>query len=228
MPLQQAREQSSLMPPVIKFLLLGNSLIFLLETLGGVSLIREFALWPILPEDFVQVAQARGYFINRFEPWQLVSYAFLHGGSMHLLLNMYALWLFGIALENLWGSARFAIYYLVCVVGAGLVQLLVVSFAAEPGNYYPTIGSSGGVFGVLLAYGMMFPRNILFLLIPPMPIEARWLVLIYGGIELFFGITGTASGVAHFAHLGGMLFGYLLIRHWRKLPPVRTDRLRDQ
>ncbi len=225
MPLQQARKQYSLMPPVIKFLLLSNTLIFLLEALGGISLIREFALWPILPDDFVRMAQARGYFINRFEPWQLLSYAFLHGSSMHLLLNMYALWLFGIALENFWGSARFALYYLVCVVGAGFVQLLVVSFTAEPGNYYPTIGASGGVFGVLLAYGMIFPRSILFLLIPPMPIEARWFVLIYGGIELFFGITGTDSGVAHFAHLGGMFFGYLLIRHWRNLPPARPDRL---
>jgi membrane associated rhomboid family serine protease len=225
MPLQRAREQYSLMPPVIKFLLLSNSLIFLLEVLFGVSLIRSFALWPILPDEFVRLAQARGMFVNGFEPWQLVSYAFLHGNSMHLLLNMYALWMFGIALENRWGSARFALYYLVCVAGAGFVQLLVVSLTVEPGHYYPTIGASGGVFGVLLAYGMMFPRSVLILLFPPIPIEARWFVLIYGAIELFFGITGTDSGVAHFAHLGGMFFGYLLIRHWRGLPPARPGRL---
>ena len=226
--MQRDQQQYALMPPVIKFLLISNILVFLVELIFGLPLIRQFGLWPILPEEFVRVAQDRGYFINSFQPWQLLSYAFLHGGSMHLLLNMYALWLFGIALENLWGSARFAIYYLVCVVGAGFVQLLVVSLSVEPGNYYPTIGASGGVFGVLLAYGMMFPRSIIFLLIPPIPIQARWFVLIYGAIELFFGITGTDSGVAHFAHLGGMFFGYLLIRHWRNLPPARPDRLPGQ
>ncbi len=213
------------MPPVIKFLLIANIVIFLFEPLLGPVTIREFGLWPVLPDDFVRLAQAKGYFINGFQPWQLFSYAFLHGNLMHLLLNMYALWLFGVALENLWGSARFAVYYLVCILGAGFVQLLVVSINLEPGNYYPTIGASGGVFGVLLAYGMMFPRAIIFLLIPPMPIQARWFVILYGGIELFFGITGTQSGVAHFAHLGGMAFGYLLIRHWRHLPPARPDRL---
>ncbi len=227
MPLQGIQHQYSLMPPVIRFLLIANVLVFLFESLAGPVLIREFGLWPVLPDEFVRLAQERGYFVNGFAPWQLLSYAFLHGNLMHLLLNMYALWLFGVALENLWGSARFAVYYLVCVLGAGLVQLLVVSLNLEPGNYYPTIGASGGVFGVLLAYGMMFPRAIIFLLIPPMPIEARWFVLIYGGIELFFGITGTDSGVAHFAHLGGMIFGYFLIRHWRNLPPAHPDRLPD-
>lgn len=225
MPMQRLQQHYNLMPPVIKFLLLSNILIFLFEGVLGPQLIQDFGLWPVLPEDFVRLAQAKGYFINGFQPWQVLSYAFLHGSLMHLLLNMYALWLFGTALENLWGSARFATYYLVCVLGAGLVQLIVVSVNLEPGNYYPTIGASGGVFGVLLAYGMIFPRAIIFLLIPPMPIEARWFVILYGGIELFFGITGTQSGVAHFAHLGGMVFGYLLIRLWRDRPPVHPDRL---
>ena len=136
---------------------------------------------------------------------------------MHLLLNMYALWLFGVALENLWGSRTFAIYYLVCVIGAGITQIVTSSIA---GDYYPTIGASGGVFGVLLAFGLFFPNQVLILLIPPMPIKAKWFVILYGIIELVFGVTGTEAGVAHFAHLGGMLFGFLLIYYWQQHPPV--------
>jgi membrane associated rhomboid family serine protease len=145
-----------------------------------------------------------------------VSYSFLHGSVMHLFLNMYALWLFGARMENVWGSVAFTVYYFVSVIGAALVQLLV---SAMSGDYYPTVGASGGVFGLLLAFGLRFPNEVLLLVFPPVALPAKWFVTIYAGIELLAGITGTEAGVAHFAHLGGMLFGYLLIRYWRRHPP---------
>lgn len=146
-----------------------------------------------------------------FSPWQLVSYAFLHGGFNHLFFNMFAVWMFGTHLERSWGSQRFLTYYAVCVVGAGIVQLLVQLFE---GGIYPTIGASGGVFGLLLAYGVMWPNNKIFLIFFPVPVPAKWFVLIYGGIELLFGVTRSMPGIAHFAHLGGMLFGAALLYKW--------------
>jgi membrane associated rhomboid family serine protease len=153
---------------------------------------------------------------THFRLLQLVSYSFLHGSVMHLFLNMYALWLFGARMENVWGSVAFTVYYFVCVIGAALVQLLVSTMS---GDYYPTVGASGGVFGLLLAFGLRFPNEVLLLVFPPVALPAKWFVTIYAGIELLAGITGTEAGVAHFAHLGGMLFGYLLIRYWRRHPP---------
>ena len=204
---------------MIKFLLISNIAIFLLQQIDFETVVGNFALWPYVNEYWQHRVGTDFY---QFKIWQLLSYAFLHGSVMHLLLNMYALWLFGIALENLWGSRRFAIYYFVSVLGAGLTQLLVTSVTLKQGGYFPTIGASGGVFGVLLAYGLFFPNQILILLIPPMPIKAKYFVLIFGLIELFFGITGTQSGVAHFAHLGGMLSGFLLLAYWKKHPPDRV------
>ena len=206
------QQHYSLLPPVIKLLLIANGVLFLLENIFGSGMLSTFALWPLTAESI----PGAGSQYPTFMPWQLLSYGFLHGSVMHLLLNMYALWMFGIALENLWGSRTFAIYYFVCIVGAGVTQLIVSAIA---GNYYPTIGASGGVFGVLLAFGMFYPNRVLILLIPPMPIKAKWFVIIYGTIELWFGVTGTAAGVAHFAHLGGMLFGLMLIYYWKKYPP---------
>jgi membrane associated rhomboid family serine protease len=162
-------------------------------------------------------------------PWQLLTHGFMHSPSniAHLLFNMLALLMFGAQLEHAWGQKRFLTYFLVCVVGAGLCQLLVVSWSVRNGGgYYPTVGASGGVFGLLLAYGMLFPNQRVMLLIPPVPMKARTLVIVYGLIELVLGITGTQSGVAHFAHLGGMLFGWLLIRHWRGQPPFGGRRVR--
>jgi len=212
------RQHYSSLPPVIKILLLANIGVFLLEVPYARQLISSFALWPLPPDQLLALKPN----INEFMPWQLISYAFLHGSIMHLLLNMYALWLFGVSLENLWGSRIFAIYYFVCVIGAGLVQLVVSSIGVQHGSYYPTIGASGGVFGVLLAFGLFFPNQRLLLLIPPIPIKAKWFVLIYGVIELWFGATGTQAGVAHFAHLGGMFFGFLLIYYWKKHPPRKV------
>ncbi|MEO6154730.1 MAG: rhomboid family intramembrane serine protease, partial [Thermomonas sp.] len=158
--------------------------------------------------------------VPSFLPWQVLSYAFLHGSVMHLAFNMLALVMFGAPLEHTWGDRRFLTYYLVCVAGAGLCQLLVGSYAVAQGaDPYPTIGASGGVFGLLLAYGLLFPNQRVMLLIPPIPMKARTLVIVYGLFELGVGITGLQPGVAHFAHLGGMLFGWLLIRYWRGQPP---------
>lgn len=202
----------SLLPPVVKSLLAANLVMFLMELSFGDRLIAGLALWPW----GISASSIMGLSQPHFQIHQLVTYAFLHGGLMHLLLNMYALWLFGSRMENVWGSSAFAVYYFVCVVGAALVQLVVSS---QSGEYYPTLGASGGVFGLLLAFGMTFPREILILVFPPVALQARWFVTIYGAIELWSGVTGTAAGVAHFAHLGGMLFGYLLILYWRHHPP---------
>ena len=201
------RHHYSLLPPVIKFLLIANGVAFLLEMQFANALFGSFALWPLLPDTVLFSGQTA----HSFKLWQLISYAFLHGSFMHIFLNMYALWLFGVALENMWGPRRFATYYFVCVIGAAITQLLVQDMT---GQYTPTVGASGGVFGVLLAFGLFFPNQKLLLLIPPMPIKAKWFVILYGIVELYFGVTGTAEGVAHFAHLGGMLFGFIMIFYW--------------
>ena len=165
------------------------------------------ALWPL----------ESGYFTT----WQLISYGFLHGNFNHLFFNMFAVWMFGTPLEQGWGSQRFAAYYFLCVIGAGVMQLLVQLFE---GGVYPTIGASGGVFGLLLAYGVMWPNNRIFLLFFPVPVKAKWFVLIYGGIELLLGFTRTMPGVAHFAHLGGMIFGALLLYKWGWRPGMTWKR----
>jgi membrane associated rhomboid family serine protease len=157
-----------------------------------------------------------------FLPWQVLTYGFLHGGLTHLFFNMFALWMFGPALEGTWGSKRFMQYYLVCVIGAGLVQLVVATMAVNSGSPpYPTVGASGGIFGVLLAFGMLFPNHRLMLIFPPIPMRARTFVIVYGVLELVMGVTRTQSGVAHFAHLGGMAFGFLMIQYWRGRWPFR-------
>jgi len=205
-------------PPVVQALLIGNGIVFLLQQFGGMSLlIQHFALWPIGTPNFVEGAIGLQR-VPQFQVWQLVTYAFLHGGLLHLFFNMFALWMFGSLIELVWGSRRFMIYYFTCVIGAALAQLVVAS-SATAGGIYPTIGASGGVFGILLAFGLRFPNQYILLLIPPIPIKAKYFVLIYGAIELYLGITGTQAGVAHFAHLGGMFAGLLLILYWRgKLP----------
>ncbi|MGD2130866.1 MAG: rhomboid family intramembrane serine protease [Lysobacterales bacterium] len=156
-----------------------------------------FALWPL----------GSGY----FTPWQLLTYGFMHGSFNHLFFNMFAVWMFGTPLERAWGSRRFVSYYGACVIGAGIVQLLV---QLMEGGVYPTVGASGGIFGLLLAYGVIWPDNRIFLIFFPVPIKAKWFVLIYGAIELLLGVSGKVPGVAHFAHLGGMIFGALLLYRW--------------
>ncbi len=183
--------------PSSAMILLGITVAaYFVQTSGFVPNIAQFALWPLGP---------------RFAPWQLISYGFLHGGLMHLFFNMFALYMFGPLIEQAWGTRRFLIFYFVCMIGAGFVQLV---FVAMTGAMQPTIGASGAVFGLLLAFGMMYPNQRLMLIFPPIPIKAKWFVIGYGLLTLIFGVTGTAAGVAHFAHLGGMLFGLVLILYW--------------
>jgi membrane associated rhomboid family serine protease len=193
--------------PVVFTLLILCSLVFVAQLGGGNGLVHWFALWPL------GMLQAESLEASQFHPWQLFTYAFLHGGVLHLALNLYALWLFGSALERRWGSYYFASFFVACVVGAGLVHLTVAERLLQQGELaYPVIGASGGVFGVLLGFGLRYPNVQLLLLIPPMPVKAKWFVIGYGAIELLAGMSGSNTGIAHFAHLGGMLTGYLLLR----------------
>ncbi|MDQ3617339.1 MAG: rhomboid family intramembrane serine protease [Pseudomonadota bacterium] len=201
------------LPPVVRALLIVNGLVFLLQLGLGDRTLAPFMLWPL-----GSGGDPTG--VGGFMPWQLVTYAFMHGDFVHLLFNMVALLMFGSQIEHTWGERRFLTFYAVCVVGAAVCQLAVGAWTmAQGGNAYPTVGASGGVFGLLLAYGMLFPQQRVMLLIPPIPMKARTLVIVYGAIALLLGFTGWQPGVAHFAHLGGMLFGWLLIRYWRGQPP---------
>ncbi len=189
-------QRRSQLPNVIFALLVINGLAFALSVLGFIP--GTMALWPVDSQ--------------LFAPWQLLTYGFLHGGIGHIFFNMFGLWMFGRDLEHQFGSQRFLVYYMTCVVGAGLVQLVV---AAVQGGIYPTVGASGGVFGILLAYGMSYPNRTILLLIPPIPMPAKYMVILYGILELYLGVSGNAPGVANFAHLGGMLFGLGLLLYWR-------------
>ena len=186
------------LPPVVRALLIANTGVFLLELIAYGPLMGLFALWPL--------------HTPYFEPWQLVSYAFLHEGILHIAFNMLALFMFGSPLERLWGGRRFALYYLACVLTAAGTQLAVQGVT---GNAVPVAGASGGVFGLLLGYAWYFPRTEFFLLPLPLPMPAWLLATLYGGMELFLGVTGKQPGVAHFAHLGGMLGGAASILYWR-------------
>jgi membrane associated rhomboid family serine protease len=201
------------MTPVTQILLVANIAVYLLQSVAEPLLIGYFALWPLhVPEGGFGGQPA-------FAPWQLVSYSFLHGSLMHLLFNMLALYMFGSDIERVFGARRFAFYYFACVITAALAQLLVATLTNSPP--YPTVGASGGVFGLLLAFGLFFPRRMVMLIIPPIPMPAWLFVTLYGALELFLGVTGTQQGVAHFAHLGGMLGGYLTIRYWRGRTRIR-------
>ena len=143
-----------------------------------------------------------------------MTYSFLHGNALHLFVNMLGLFMFGSEVERVLGYRRYFTYYFVSVLAAALAQLVMSAMAEGPP--YPTVGASGGVFGLLLAYGMFFPRRMVMLIFPPIPMPARVFVFVYAAIELYLGVTGTLAGVAHFAHLGGMLGGYLMLRRWRR------------
>ena len=201
------------MPPVVKNLLIINVMVFITQMLLPASL--------------------KGWFYNTFALsfpigiktlYQTVSYMFMHANFSHLLFNMFALWMFGRIVEYDLGSKRFLTYYLICGVGAGLIQIGVNfveigSLVAQGYTHLPrfsTVGASGAVFGLLLAYGMLHPNNIIMLMVPPVALKAKWFVVIYGALELFGGVASSGSNVAHFAHLGGMLFGLLLLRYWKK------------
>lgn len=231
------------LPPVVKNIILINVLMlladFTVRSLFGVELTMTLGLY--FPKS------------DQFLPLQIVTHMFMHGGIWHLFFNMYALYIFGQVLEQVWGPKRFFIYYMVCGLGAAFIHETVILYQYErimnfispdqlelvlnEGSAYfregkvfsddnmkslqlllntPTVGASGAVFGILLAFGVLFPNTQLMLLIPPLPIKAKYFVLIYGGIELYLAVTQPGSNIAHAAHLGGMLFGYMLIRYWRK------------
>ena len=224
-------------PIVTKNLLIINVLVFLLSLvvpIGGKSLTDWGALHFFMASDF--------------HPYQFITYQFLHGGFTHLFFNMFALWMFGCVIENVWGPKKFIFYYIFCGIGAGLCQELVqyVQFAADGltsmdpeqmlnvngqhlmtvdqvMNLSSTIGASGAVYAILLAFGMTFPNERIFIFPLPVPIKAKWFVMIYAGIELFSAMSSVGDGVAHMAHIGGMFFGFLLILYWRKHPNNAFD-----
>ena len=197
------------MPPVTRALVIANVAVFLLQS-NGFPLVESFALWPPGTGDFASPG---------FAPWQLVTYSFLHGGLSHILFNMFGLYMFGSEVERLFGSRFFLIYYFASVIAAGITHLVITAMIGGPP--IPVVGASGGVYGLLLAFGVYFPHRTVILLIPPIPMKARTFVVVFAIVELVFGVTGTASGVAHFAHLGGMLGGWLMIL-WRRRPgPLR-------
>ncbi len=228
-------------PPVVKNLIIVNA-IMLFATY--ILQMRGIDLVDILGLHYVQSPE--------FNLYQLVTHMFMHGGLMHLVFNMFALWMFGRVLESVWGPRRFFVFYFVTGIGAAIfysfvnfiefqyiaskmtpeaVQMVMTNGAevlSQGKNYVdlagklnlilnvPTVGASGAVFGILLGFGMLFPNTQLMLLFPPIPIKAKYFVMGYGAIELFSGITNTGGNIAHFAHLGGMLFGFILIKYWNK------------
>ena len=212
-PQQYNRRPASSIPNVVFALLIINGLMFAAQQFAPQVWLRlipidlatvHLGLWPIDTSQFM--------------PWQLVTYGFLHDTQnlAHIAINMFVLWMLGRDVELVMGPRRFLVYYLTCVIGAGFVQLVVAKIT---NGIYPTIGASGGVFGILLAFGMMFPNRMILLLIPPIPMKAKYLVVLLGLIELFVGVSGIAPSVANFAHLGGMFFGFMLIRYWTKVRP---------
>lgn len=185
--------------PITRTLIIANIGVYLVQLLNPESTLYQFALWP--------------WGTPLFHLWQVVTYAFLHGGLAHLFFNMFGLYMFGPEIERALGGQRFLIYYFVSVVGAAALHLAVTPLIG--GMLAPTLGASGGVFGVLLAFGMFFPYRKVMLLFPPIPMPAWLFVGLYGLAELAMGVFGTGQGVAHFAHLGGMLAGFLLLTYWR-------------
>jgi len=195
----------------VKVLIAANVAMFVLQGATNGRMEDLFALWPMQPVD------GQSY----FHVWQIVTYAFLHstGNLTHLLFNMLGLWMFGAEIERYVGPRRLATCYFASVVTAGLTQLTVPALlGTEPA---PTIGASGGVFGLLLAYALMFPHRKVVPLIPPIPMPAWLFATLYAGVELFLGVTGSLSGVAHFAHLGGMIGSGLTVMQWRRARGVR-------
>jgi membrane associated rhomboid family serine protease len=197
---------SKLLPPATRAILVANVVIYLLQRYFPSEGLTHLELWPAASP--------------LFAPWQLITYAFLHAPTQpeHLLLNMLALWMFGRPLEALWGPQRFFLYYFASVLTAGLTQLAVSAIATIG---YPTIGASGGVFGLLLAFGLTFPRQRVVALIPPFLMPAWLFVTLYGLLELALGVFNWQPGVAHFAHLGGMLGGALVITYWHVTGQIR-------
>ena len=207
-------------PPVTRNLIIINIIVFIATLINREFMTTEFAaFYPTSPF---------------FHWWQVLTHMFMHGGFWHILFNRYTLWLFGSVVENIIGSKKFVLFYFVCGLGAvglhfGVEYLQLQSYmeGVALGNsaaidninaikFTPTVGASGAIYGVLIGYAMLFPSSKMTLLFPPVTLSAKWMVIIFAGIELLTGVTGKVTGVAHFAHLGGMLIGWLMILFWRK------------
>lgn len=199
-------------PPVTRILLISNTIIFLaINLLGnlGYGIIEIGALHPLF-----SLHGGALYANPRFMPHQLLSYMFLHADFSHLFFNMFSLWMFGRIIEQVFGSKRFLIFYLVCGIGAGFCQEVWQFFTSD---LAPTIGASGACYGILLAFGLTYPNERIYLIIPPIPIKAKWLILGYVALELYLSFASDGN-VAHFAHIGGMFFGMIWMIHWKLWP----------
>ena len=207
-------------PTAVKNIIIINVLVMVMMALNETFMLEKFALfYPTSPF---------------FHWWQPVTHMFLHGGFAHLFFNMYALFIFGSVLERVWGTKKFLLFYFVTGIGAAAVhigvqwiQMQVLMTSAGEGSMAaiqaihnlkmtPTVGASGAIYGVLMGYAMLYPDSVLTLLFPPVSLKAKWFVLIFAAIELALGIFGTRAGIAHFAHLGGLIFGFILIMYWKK------------
>ncbi len=207
-------------PTAVRNIILINALVMVMIFLNEDFMIRTFALF--YPTSWF------------FKPWQCVTHMFMHGGFWHLFFNMYTLFIFGSVLERVWGAKKFLLFYFLTGLGAALVHTGVewlemqhwmtdvaagsqaAAQAIHNLKMTPTVGASGAIYGVLMGYAMLYPDSVLTLIFPPISMKAKWFVLIFGAIELLTGITGTGGGIAHFAHLGGLIFGFLLILFWKK------------
>lgn len=203
----------SMTTPAVKNLILINIIVLIATSIIGNNMYQIFALFPFQSP--------------LFKVHQLVTHMFMHGGFWHIFFNMYTLLIFGTILERIWGTKKFLVFYFVTGIGAALCHNAVVDLqilsALNAENVaqatmlarIPTVGASGAIYGILLGYGMLFPDNEMQLIFPPIALKAKWWVIIFVAIELLTGITGMGGNIAHFAHLGGMLFGWILIRYWK-------------
>jgi len=208
-------QRFNILPPVVKNLLIINGLLFL----ATITLINQGF-------DLRNTLGLHHWKSNDFHTWQIISHMFMHGNFTHLFFNMFAVWMFGTQLENLWGSKRFLNYYLLTGLGAAILHFSIFEFfelKKIPEIYHDLIiakhvvlGASGCLFGLLVAFGLLFPNTMLFFLFIPFPIKAKYFVIIYGLAELYYGIANNPNdNIAHFAHLGGMLFGFIIIKYWQ-------------
>ena len=228
-------------PTITKNLLIINVLMF-----------AAYFVFSRLNIDLNSLLGLHFFLVSDFHLYQLVTYMFMHAGLSHIFFNMFALWMFGRIVETVWGPKRFLTYYLTCGIGAGLIQMVAqfISFYLTMKGAYPefgigdvmtavhanefalntwtTVGASGAIYGILLAFGMLFPEERIFIFPLPVPIKAKWFVVGYAAIELFMAFSTTGDGVAHLAHLGGMVFGFFLIRYWRRHPDIRYSRRSGQ
>ena len=200
-------------PQAVKSIIIINVLAWIMTTLDKNGIILSYcSLYP-----------GHGNVMSvLYRPWTFVTYMFLHGGFAHLFFNMYALYIFGSVLERVWGTKKFLFYYFATGIGAGLIHIGIQVLTNDAA---PTIGASGAIFGLLLGYAMLYPDSIMGLIFPPVTMKAKWFVLIYAGIELLLGVSGAQSGVAHFAHLGGLVVGLVLMFYWKKSGKLYSSRI---